>query len=72
MQIGAINSFSQNIVSLHNKLSDMEINSSAVEDTVRDLVESQNGVNHELQEIRQGVEAIKFYSFNFLANGGQV
>lgn len=68
MQIQAINQNSQVINTLNAKVSDIEINNSAIEDLIQDLINSTTSVTTEMQELKSSVEAMKFYSFNSMIN----
>lgn len=68
MQIQAINQNSQILNTLYAKMSDVEINSSSLEDLIQDLSGSTSSVLSELQELKTSVEAMKFYGFNSMFN----
>lgn len=71
MQVGALNNVTQSIVSLQNKLSDMEISQSSIDDAVKDAVDNTSSLTQELAEIKLTLDSIKFYTQGFVTGTNQ-
>lgn len=65
MQIGLLNSLNQLLNSMNNRLADVEIRTNYSDDSIKELVDSNNSVSQELHEIKNSIEAMKFYSLGF-------
>lgn len=61
-QITLLNQVTQMMNQFNNKLSDIEIRTTFSDDVSRELIESNTLISNELQDLRQSIEAIKFYS----------
>ena len=65
-QTGAINDLNRNLQSLYSKISDMEINQSNFEDAVQDIASEQKSISQDNAELKESLEAIKFYIQNMI------
>lgn len=65
-QTGAINDLNRNLQSLYSKISDMEINQSNFEDVVQDISSEQKSISQDNGELKESLEAIKFYIQNMI------
>ena len=65
-QTGAINELNRNLQSLYSKISDMEINQSNFEDVVQDIASEQKTISQDNGELKESLEAIKFYIQNMI------
>ena len=63
-QIMLLNQMSQSFNIVNNKLSDIEIRDVGSEDQIQDVITAQSSIERELREIKDSIEAIKFYAFN--------
>jgi chromosome segregation ATPase len=65
VQIGVLNQISQNVASLENKVNDVDIKVSYTDDSIKEVVDSNNSLSNELQEIKSAIDAVKFYTQTF-------
>lgn len=65
MQISLLNQMSQTINTFNGKLADIEIRSNYTDDSIRDLIDTNNSTSQELQDIKNAIEAMKFYALGF-------
>lgn len=65
-QTGAINDLNRNFQTIHSKLSDMDINQSNFEDIIQDISSEQKSIMQDNGELKESLEAIKFYIQNMI------